>query len=106
MALNLRPLVYKVGDLNTKPQRLQAVLQAIVDSSLSYCTHDKLQPTNIMESCTGQYMSRLMRKPTICICENKDADQLCGYRKADQRLCFRYTDSTLPFLLKSEISSF
>ena len=47
-----------------------------------------------------------MRKPTICICENKYADQLRGYREADQRLCFRYTDSTLPLLLKSEISSF
>ena len=51
-------------------------------------------------------MSRLMGKPTICICENKDADQLRGSREADQRLCFRYTDSTLPLLLKSEISSF
>ena len=45
-----------------------------------------------------------MGKPTICICENKGADQLCGNREADQRLCFRYTDSTLPLLLKSEIS--
>ena len=45
-------------------------------------------------------MSHLMRKPTICICENKDADQLCGYREADQCLCFRYMDSTLPLLLK------
>ena len=44
-------------------------------------------------------MSRLMRKPTICISENKDADQLRGNREADQRLCFRYTDSTLPLLL-------
>ena len=47
-----------------------------------------------------------MGKPTICICENKDADQLRDNREADQRLCFRYTDSTLPLLLKSEISSF
>ena len=47
-----------------------------------------------------------MRKPTIFIGENKDADQLCGNRKADQRLCFRYTDSTLPLLLKYEILSF
>ena len=47
-----------------------------------------------------------MGKPTICICENKDADQLRGNREADQRLCFRYTDSTLPLLLESEISSF
>ena len=54
----------------------------------------------------NRYMSRLMGKPTICIGENKDADQLRGNREADQRLCFRYTDSTLPLLLKSEISSF
>ena len=47
-----------------------------------------------------------MRKPPICIGENKDADQLRGDREADQRLCFRYKDSTLPLLLKSEISSF
>ena len=51
-------------------------------------------------------MSLCMRKPTICIGENKDADQLRGDREADQRLCFRYKDSTLPLLLKSEISSF
>ena len=34
-----------------------------------------------------------MRKPTLCICKNKDADQLCGNRTADQRLCFSYMDS-------------
>ena len=46
-----------------------------------------------------------MRKPAFCICENKDADQLRGNREADQRLCFRYTDSTIPLLPESEISS-
>ena len=49
-------------------------------------------------------MSRLMGKPTICIGENKDADQLRGNHESDQRLCFRFSDSTIPFLLKSEIS--
>ena len=39
-----------------------------------------------------------MRKPTFCICENKDAE-------ADQRLCFRYIDGTIPLLSKSKISS-
>ena len=39
------------------------------------------------------------------LCENKDADQLRGNRKADQRLCSRYSDSTIPLLLESEISS-
>ena len=47
-----------------------------------------------------------MGKPTICMCENKGADQLRGNREADQRLCFRYSDSTIPLLLKSEISTF
>ena len=70
-----------------------------------------------------------MGKPTICIGENKDADQLrgnrkaeealyypssenkgadqlCSYREADLRLCFRYSDSTMPLLRKAEISSF
>ena len=51
-------------------------------------------------------MSHHMGKPTICICENKDTDQLRGNHEADQRLCFRYTGSTIPILLKSEISSF
>ena len=46
-----------------------------------------------------------MRKPVFCICQNKDADQLRGNREADQRLCFRYMDSAVPLLFKSEISS-
>ena len=40
-------------------------------------------------------MSLCVRKPTICMGENKDADQLRGNREADQRLCFRYLDSTI-----------
>ena len=48
-----------------------------------------------------------MRKPTfyIHVCENNDADQLRDYCEADQRLCFRYRDSTILILSKSEISS-
>ena len=33
-------------------------------------------------------------KLTLCICEN-----ICENKDADQRLCFYYTDSTLPLLL-------
>ena len=51
-------------------------------------------------------MSRIARKPDFCLGENKGADQLRGIREADQRLYFRYSDSTIPLLLKSEISSF
>ena len=51
------------------------------------------------------HMNRVVRKPAFCICKNKDADQLRGNREADQRLCFRYIDSTIPLLSKYEISS-
>ena len=43
-----------------------------------------------------------MRKPTFCICGNKDADQLRGNREAEQHLCFRYIGSMFPLLSKSE----
>ena len=46
-----------------------------------------------------------MRNPAFRICENKDADQIGGNREADQRLCFRNTDSAIPRLPKSKISS-
>ena len=51
-------------------------------------------------------MSRITRKPKFRLCENKGADQLRSNCEADQRLCFRYLDSTIPLLPKSEISSF
>ena len=44
-------------------------------------------------------MSCIMRKPAFCICQNKGADQPHGNSTADQRLCFRYIDSTIPLLL-------
>ena len=40
-----------------------------------------------------------MRKPDFCLCENKGASNC----EADQRLCFRYSDSTVPLVLKSKI---
>ena len=43
-----------------------------------------------------------MRKLDFCLCENKGADQLCSNCTADQHLCFRYTDSTIPLLPISE----
>ena len=51
-------------------------------------------------------MSRPMGKPTICIGENKDADQLRGNREADQHLCFCHSDSTIPPLLIPKLSRF
>ena len=51
-------------------------------------------------------LSRILRKREFCLCENKCADQLRSNCKADQRLCFHYTDSTIPLLLKSKTSPF
>ena len=43
-------------------------------------------------------MSRVMRKPAFCICENKDADQLRGNHEGYQRLSFPYIGSTIHLL--------
>ena len=51
------------------------------------------------------YKSRVTEKTGFGIWENKDADQLRGNREADQRHWFHYTDSTIPLLPKSKISS-
>ena len=75
-------------------------------TGLKQCLNSEIITVGVLISVYVCHMSRLMGKPTICIGENKDADQLRGDREADQRLCFRYSDSTIPLLLKSEISSF
>ena len=65
-------------------------------------------PRMWVEKKTGDLdhqVSRVVRKPAFCKCENKEADQLPGNREADQCLCFRYTDRTLSLLPKYEISS-
>ena len=38
----------------------------------------------------------LHEKTDFCLCENKSLDQLCSNCTADQSLCFRYRDSTIP----------
>ena len=37
--------------------------------------------------------------------KKKDADELRGSREADQRLCFHYTDSTIPLLLNPKFQA-
>ena len=99
---NMRPLSYPI-------------LTKIIKRYIRFKEHKTLfDHFIILRNILSNYMSRLTRKPTICICENKDADQLRGNREqqlrgnreADQRLCFRYTDSTIPPLLNSKISRF
>ena len=61
---------------------------------------------NVKSGVILNTLSRVVRKPDFCLCGNKGADQLRSNCEADQRLCFRYTDSTVSLLLESEISSF
>ena len=56
------------------------------------------------DSCWGSVEPRYEKTGFLPMRKNKDADQLCSSCAADQRLCFRYTDSTTPLLPKSEIS--
>ena len=56
---------------------------------------DPMFITRLIFFHSSLYMSLRMEKPTICIGENKDADQL--------RLCIRYTDSTISRLSKYKI---
>ena len=52
-----------------------------------------------------KYVPRHEKTGILNIYENKDADLLRGKRATDQRLWFRYIDSTTSLLPKSEISS-
>ena len=67
---------------------------------------DKQIYVHVIGIKSSYLMSRFMRKQDFCLCKNKGTDQLCSNCTADQRLCFRYTDSTISLLSKSKISSF
>ena len=58
---------------------------------------------NRLNSIADLHMRNIIRKPASSICENKGVDQLHSNHIADQRLCFRYIDSTITLLPKSEI---
>ena len=62
--------------------------------NLSYC---ELAMLTLEQTLPHMSIFEPPHGKTICIGENKGADQ---------RLCFRYSDSTVPLLLKSEISRF
>ena len=91
--INLRKRLRKTGTYSTKetPQSSSRTGTGREESLVNWSIH-------LMRYQNDYYMSCPMEKPTICIGENKDADQLRGNREADQRLCFRYKDSTIPLL--------
>ena len=92
---------------DSKTYRVFSVKQMKCNFDHCYVRFSTINELVIRKTCIihlHRHKSRVMRKPFFCICENKDAEQLRGNREADQRLCFRYTDSTIPLLPKYEIS--
>ena len=69
---------------------------ALMPSSRKQFTHHLLS----MSTC-----ERLHEKTNILHMRNKDAHQLRSNHEANQPLCFRYTNSTIPLISKSKISS-
>ena len=86
IAINIERL--KLGGKKTKKSAVHVTLHNDTLSWLCY-----------------MYLSRFMRKQDFCLGENKGTDQLRSNCEADQRLYFRYSDSTIPLLLKAKISS-
>ena len=111
-------LVYLVVD-NYVCGKIHHILMSCRRAREVHRVHTKLKiatGTNILQKKRASFnqnevgphmydVSRRMGKPTICIGENKGADQLLSYCEADQRLYFRYTYGTIPLLSKSKISS-
>ena len=75
--------------------------------SLSFYGHFNIGMLVQCDAQESQLLSPVVRKPAYCIiyAKKKDADQLCGDREADQRLCFRYTDSTIPHFLNPKFQA-
>ena len=65
-------------------------------------SHNEAQMCEQTVNVLADRMNQVKTKHDFCKCENKGADQLCGY---DQDLCFRYIDSTITLLHQSKISS-
>ena len=79
--------------------KLQILLVVLTAHGSLVATHHFINSSSlILHGTLNVHLSRVMRKPTFCICENEGADQLRGNREADQRLCCRYTDSSITLL--------
>ena len=75
------------------------------DVSIQITRMTKFWPQSSVTNIGFISSMRVHMKPDFCICENKDADQLHSSHEADQRLCFRYTDSKIPQLPKSKFQA-
>ena len=96
-----------IHDHNEKDLGLKSLIKQTGDAQDRTCNHLLMkQVTNPLWRLLAYQLSLAMKKPDFCLCKNKGADQLCSNCEADQQLCFCYTDSTIPRLLKSGISMF
>ena len=98
--------LYLIGELS-----LHVILTSLRHVRVKYqCIHSPSPVTlhpHVYDNVTvRRYLSRAMRKPGFCICENKGENQLRDNHAADQQgICFRYIDSVHIALQKSETSS-
>ena len=80
-----------VADLVRNPEdRFSCVTAQIRNNKKS--SHKTFQ-TYTTSTYEVLHKSQCIRKPKICICKNKDADQPCSNCITDQRLCFCSIDS-------------
>ena len=63
----------------------------------------KVVPKQVLTMGTSLILYEPRHEKTRLLPKQKQRRRYCT---ADQRVCFRYTDSTIPRLLKSEISTF
>ena len=87
--------------MNILGKVLQVLEKGCCPTAVAVSRDEKLWVGYWDKDVTVYQMSDVARKPDFCLCENKGTDQLCSNCTADQRLCFRYKDSTIPLLPNS-----
>ena len=107
---NLFPCVYllqilKVKLFQTYSSKVESNQNATHSVRKFMMSNPFVTPRQFISYNDNLHMSRCMGTPSICIDKNKGADQPRSNCEADQRLCFRYTDSTIPLLSKCKTST-
>ena len=96
------PIITLVYMTTWQLQRSHMLAQIVFDTEKNnnrFCTYGR-KTFILLSSCyhvcmhDANKMSHRIRKPTICICQNKGANQLCSNCTAHQCLCFRFVDSS------------
>ena len=100
IGLKLEKLEIEPVNLGLHGQRLHYYVMKARTLNLQCSLFGNMRKNKLSQAFPNlQYMSHVVRKLDFCLCENKDADQLCSNCTADQCLCFCYSDSITPLLL-------